>query len=257
VASSSLADSLRETLALFDTSGAPQTTVEVAQQLDLGRRSTSERLEQLVDHGELETKTVGTNGRVWWQPLSSPEPSLAGRLERIERWFEAMFEDPNLLVGLLEPDGTVVDLNGTAMEYIDADLEAVIGEPFWETPRWGEEIRADVVEWTERAAAGEYVDFEADLVQPDGEQYTVNGVCRPVTNDDGDVVSIIVTERERELERYETIVEEVTDGVYVVGEDGTFTMVNHDRSGPGNSEPSCALHWLAGPDRSSLSEARG
>ncbi|NEU58886.1 PAS domain S-box protein [Halorussus sp. MSC15.2] len=33
-------------------------------------------------------------------------------------------------------------------------------------------------------------------------------------------------ERERELERYETIVETVDDGIYVVGPDGTFSMVN-------------------------------
>ncbi len=148
-------------------------------------------------------------------------------LERTERRFEAIFEDPNILVGLLEPDGTVLDINGTAMEYVDADLESVTGEPFWETPWWGEGdgIRDDVREWTERAAAGEYVDFEADLTRPNGEQYTLNGVFRPVTNDDGEVVSIVVSDRditerkkrERELEeseqRYRTIAEYFPNGL--------------------------------------------
>ena len=65
-----------------------------------------------------------------------------------ERRFEAIFEDPNILVGLLEPDGTVMDINQTAMEYIDPDLADVIGEPFWETPWWGsgDDVRADVRE---------------------------------------------------------------------------------------------------------------
>ncbi|WP_408958877.1 PAS domain S-box protein [Natrinema sp. 74] len=160
-------------------------------------------------------------------------------LERTERRFEAIFEDPNILVGLLEPDGTVIDINQTAMEYIDADLDAVTGEPFWETPWWGagEEVRVDVRKWTERAAAGEYVDFEADLTRPDGERYTLNGVFRPVTNDDGDVVSIVVSDRditqrkrrERELEeseqRYRAISEYFPNGIVTLFDhDLTYTL---------------------------------
>jgi len=87
-------------------------------------------------------------------------------------------------------------------------------------------------EWTERAAAGEYVNFEADLTRPDGEQYTLNGVFRPVTNDEGDVVSIVVSDRdvterkkrERELEeseqRYRTLAEHFPNGV--------VTLFDHD-----------------------------
>ncbi|QCS43453.1 PAS domain S-box protein [Natrinema versiforme] len=155
-------------------------------------------------------------------------------LERTERRFEAIFEDPNILVGLLEPDGTVLDINGTAMEYVDADLADVTGEPFWETPWWGagDGVQSAVKEWTERAAAGEYVEFETDLTRPDGDQYTLNGVFRPVTNDEGDVVSIFVSDRditarkrrERELEeseqRYRTLAEHFPNGV--------VTLFDHD-----------------------------
>ncbi len=155
-------------------------------------------------------------------------------LRRTERRFEAIFEDPNILVGLLDTDGTVLDINRTAMEYVEADLEAVTGEPFWETPWWGEgdDVRADAKEWTERAAAGEYVEFEADLVRPGGERYTINGVFRPVTDDDGDVVSVIVSDRDvterREYERqlaeserrYRTLAEYFPNGL--------VTLFDHD-----------------------------
>ncbi|MFC6767939.1 PAS domain-containing sensor histidine kinase [Natrinema soli] len=160
-------------------------------------------------------------------------------LEQTERRFEAIFEDPNILVGLLEPDGTVLDINGTAMDYIDADLADVTGEPFWETPWWGEgeDVRSSVRKWTERAAAGEYVNFEPDLTRPDGEWYTLNGVFRPVTNDEGDVVSIFVSgrditarkKRERELEeseqRYRTLAEHFPNGVVTLFDhDLTYTL---------------------------------
>ncbi|WP_339102731.1 PAS domain S-box protein [Haloterrigena salinisoli] len=158
-------------------------------------------------------------------------------LRRKERRYEAVFEDPNILVGLLEPDGTVLDINGTAMEYIDADLADVTGEPFWETPWWGEgdDVGDDVKRWTERAAAGEYVDFETDLTRPDGQGYTLSGYFRPVTNDDGEVVSIIVSDRdvterkehERELELFRTLVDHSTDSVLVIDpETGRFLDVN-------------------------------
>ncbi|MDS0476860.1 hypothetical protein [Natrinema sp. 1APR25-10V2] len=51
--SRSLTESLRETLELFDGTGAPWTTTEVADRLDLGRRSTYERLERLVGRSRL------------------------------------------------------------------------------------------------------------------------------------------------------------------------------------------------------------
>ncbi|QLK26395.1 ATP-binding protein [Natrinema zhouii] len=124
--------------------------------------------------------------------------AMAIENERTERRFEAVFDDPNILVGLLEPDGTVIDINRTAMEYIDADLADVTGEQFWETPWWGDggDVRSDVKAWTERAATGEYVEFETDIFEPDGTEHTINGVFRPVTNDDGDVVSIVVSDRD-------------------------------------------------------------
>ncbi|AEH38325.1 PAS domain-containing protein [Halopiger xanaduensis] len=160
-------------------------------------------------------------------------------LEQTERRFEAIFEDPNILVGLLEPDGTVIDINGTAMAYIDADLEAVRGEPFWETPWWGEgdDVGDDVREWTERAAAGEYVEFEADLTRPDGNRYTLEGTFRPVTDDDGDVVSIIVSDRdvserkrrERQLrkseQRHRTLAENFPNGIVTMfDEERRYTL---------------------------------
>jgi len=154
-------------------------------------------------------------------------------LTRTERRFEAIFADPNILVGLLDTDGTVLDINETAMEYIDADLEAVQGEPFWQTPWWGEgeESRAKAQEWTTRAASGEYVEFEADLTQPQGERYTISGVFRPVTDEDGEVVSVIVSDRditerrayERQLEqseqRYRTLAESFPNGLVTLYDD--------------------------------------
>ena len=152
------------------------------------------------------------------------------QLRRTERRYQAVFDDPNILVGLVDTDGTVLDANDTAMAYVDATPAEVTGSPFAETP-WFEHSRAlqrDVEEWVDRAADGEYAEFEADLVRPDGEHYTVEGVFRPVTDEDGEVVSLLVSsrdvterkERERELEQYEAYLQESTDIITVLDDAG-------------------------------------
>lgn len=151
-------------------------------------------------------------------------------LQRKERRYQAVFDDPNILVGLIDTDGSILDINETAMEYVDATRDEVIGEAFWETPwfRHSAAIKERIKTWATRAADGEYVEFEADLVKPTGDGYTVEGVFRPVTNDEGDVVSIIVSDRdaterkqrERELEQYEAYLEGSNDIITVLDESG-------------------------------------
>jgi len=157
-------------------------------------------------------------------------------LRQKERRYQAIFNDPNILVGLTDTDGTILDTNQTALEYVDATLEEVTGRPLWETA-WFEDSEAThdtVREWITQATAGEYTEFQLDFVRPDGEPCVVEGVIRPVRDDDGDIVSLLVsgrditeaTEQNRELERYEAIVENSEDGIYVFDDQGRFKFVN-------------------------------
>ena len=131
-------------------------------------------------------------------------------LERSKRQFDAVFNDPQLLVALLDIDGTVDQINETALEYADADGAEMTGKPFWETPWWSHDqaMQADLQEWLDRASAGEYVEYEATHPLPHGGEITVEGTIRPVVGEDGTPQSLIasarnVTERiehERQLE---------------------------------------------------------
>ncbi|MFP4189248.1 MAG: hypothetical protein ACLFR5_07595, partial [Halobacteriales archaeon] len=58
--------------------------------------------------------------------------------QKTEAWkgkvgYEAYVDDPNILVGVLDTDGNLLYPNPLSLEYIDADPEAVVGKPFWET----------------------------------------------------------------------------------------------------------------------------
>jgi len=133
------------------------------------------------------------------------------RLEESNRQFQAVFNDPHALVGLLDTDGRLRRVNETALESVGLDRESVLGMPFPETPWWSydAELQADVRRWIDRAAGGEYVGFEAEHPLPDGDLMAVEGTLRPVTDDDGTVTSLIVSarditerkERKRQLEK--------------------------------------------------------
>ncbi|WP_323674277.1 PAS domain-containing protein [Halorubellus sp. PRR65] len=161
------------------------------------------------------------------------------RTELVERQrrANALFNAPSSLIGVVEPDGTLIEANETALDLADVDADDVRGEPFWETPWWAYDAasRAKLRDAIERAAGGETVDFDATHLTPDGEELTAAVTARPVVTD-GEVETVVVhgidvTERERrerELRRNQQRLQAVLDNVplvlFAVDADGTFTL---------------------------------
>ncbi|WP_253184502.1 PAS domain-containing sensor histidine kinase [Natrialba sp. SSL1] len=83
-------------------------------------------------------------------------------------------------------------------------------------------------------AAANAATIEADVLRKDGTRVPAESRFSPIVSTDGEydgTVGVVrdISERkarEQELRQYETIVETVQDGIYVVDEEGIFTMVN-------------------------------
>ena len=148
-------------------------------------------------------------------------------LRRSQRQFDAVFNDPQILVGVLDTEGVVQQVNETALDSVPATREQVEGTPFSETPWWthDETVQTDIQERVARAVDGEYVEFEADHPVGGSDWTSVSGSLRPVTDDDGEAVSVVVSarditerrERERELERKQEFLEQTQDVANVGG----------------------------------------
>ena len=54
--------------------GRPLTAADVMDALDCSRRTAHNKLNALVDDGRLETRKIGSRGRVWWVPIPAAEP---------------------------------------------------------------------------------------------------------------------------------------------------------------------------------------
>jgi PAS domain S-box-containing protein len=110
-----------------------------------------------------------------------------------EQKFRAIFDSMFQFIGLLTPEGTVMEGNRAALDAIAADRADIIGKPFWETPWWShspsqqEELKQAIT----RAANGEMVRFEAEHVWADGTKAFVDFSLKPVFDDDGTVIMLI------------------------------------------------------------------
>jgi PAS domain S-box-containing protein len=104
--------------------------------------------------------------------------------------------------GLMSTDGTLLDANATSLAGIDAQLQDVVGKPYWETPWFAatpgmpDMVRAAVP----KAAAGEIVRQEIYVNLPQGGWRWFDFQMRPVRDSQNNVVAIVpeaveVTER--------------------------------------------------------------
>ena len=129
-----------------------------------------------------------------------------------ERRYVAVFNQTYQFTGLLEPDGTVLEANETALEFGGLSREEVIEKPFWDADWWQDDpdTRQWVREAVDQAATGEFV---RDEIEAQGSEETaiLDFSIRPVTDDQENVTLLIpegrdITgrkQRERELRQAE------------------------------------------------------
>src|SRR5262245_37637884 len=116
-------------------------------------------------------------------------------------------------VGLLDANGTVLEINQVALDAVGIKLSDVEGKPFWTTFWWqvSEEINATLRESIRRAAQGEFVRWDTPIYGRAGgkETISIDASLMPVTDEQGKVVFIAaegrdITEKkayEREIAR--------------------------------------------------------
>jgi PAS domain S-box-containing protein len=134
-------------------------------------------------------------------------------LKESERRFRAIFNSTFQFIGLLRPDGILIDANQTALEFIGKTGSDVVGRYFWDTDWWRNSpgSREQLREGVRKAAQGELVRFETTHIGKNNESAIMDFSLKPVTDDTGQVVLIIpegrdITDRihaEEESQRYQ------------------------------------------------------
>lgn len=217
-------DIYNETLAIFDRRGdraEPLTTPEIAAALDANRRTVYKRLQKLVDRGELDTKAVGANARVWWRPSHFDRTRREEELERYEAIIEAM-GDP---VYCLDTEGRFTFVNQSLADRSGYDTSELLGRHVTigmdddDVARTAEVIAELITDDHRDSATVEY-----EVITKDGERLLAENHISLLTDGKGNfrgtagVLRDITERKERERalmaseQRYKTLVDNFPNG---------------------------------------------
>ncbi|MDY6938769.1 MAG: PAS domain-containing protein [Cyanobacteriota bacterium] len=119
-------------------------------------------------------------------------------LRQSERKFRAIFDRAFQFVALLHPDGRVVEINQTALDFAALKSEDVVGRLFCQIPWWSSnsdwprKLREDIAS----AAAGCFVRDEVEARGIQGKTVTLDFSLKPVRDEAGKVVLVIAEGRD-------------------------------------------------------------
>ncbi|MEW8440536.1 MAG: PAS domain-containing protein, partial [Candidatus Thiodiazotropha taylori] len=114
-------------------------------------------------------------------------------LRESEQKFRLIFDETFQFIGVLDNDGTLLQINRTALKFANIDIEQAIGKPIWDTAWWShsQALKKTLKRAVKRAVKGELVRFEATHQSPDGKLINVDFSLKPVTETVGKVVLLI------------------------------------------------------------------
>ncbi len=138
---------------------------------------------------------------IYYHDVTERKQAEFGLRESRER-LRAIYDGTYEYIGLLAPDGTLLEANRASLEFAENRREDVLGQKFWDTPWFASTPGAPetVHDSVTRAAAGEFVRFEAAVQRPSGEWMDFDLSFHPVRNEQGEVILIVpegrnITER--------------------------------------------------------------
>lgn len=130
----------------------------------------------------------------------------------------ALLDGAYSFVGLLRPDGTLIEVNRTALDFVGASRAQVVDRPFWEGPWWSDPpSRERLRDAIRQAGEGRFCRFETLHPDRSGALHWVDFSLSPIRDDDGKVIYLVpegrdITDAKRALDALRALVS-TTGGV--------------------------------------------
>lgn len=154
-------------------------------------------------------------------------------LRQSEVKFEAVFNQTFQFIGILNPDGSIRNVNQTALDFAGAKEINLVGLKFWEAPYWrhSEAIQFKIKNAIELASHGEFKRMEVTQVGSDDEIRSVDFSIKPVKDPTGRIFMLItegrdINERKKaeeilkqSEEKYRILVENAHDAIFIIQDD--------------------------------------
>ncbi|MFW9265390.1 PAS domain S-box protein, partial [Nostoc sp. CALU 546] len=129
-------------------------------------------------------------------------------LSENEQKFRAIFNQTIQFIGLLEPNGIVLEANQTALDFAGISREEVVGKPFWEAKWWtiSSETQEQLKTAIASAANGESIRYEVDVLGRDYQIITIDFSLRPILDEAGRL-TLLISEG-RDISEYQAALRE-------------------------------------------------
>lgn len=165
---------------------------------------------------------------------------LEQKLNQSERRFRGIFNSTFQFIGMLDPQGTLLEVNQAALDFGGLKEADVLDKPFWECYWWT--ISPATQTWLRQAiataASGTFVRRDVHVIGANGQHVPIDFNLKPILDGDGTVVSLIAEGRDitnqvqaqkalQESEkRYRTLIETMAEGVILVDAHGSIQTIN-------------------------------
>jgi PAS domain S-box-containing protein len=119
--------------------------------------------------------------------------AIVSALTDSERRFRAIFNSTFQFIGLLNPEGIVLEVNQTTLDFGGFTPNEIIGRPFWEMPWWTttSEVQQCLKDALAQASGGKLVRHELAVHGKNDAVATIDFSLKPVLNEQGETVLII------------------------------------------------------------------
>jgi len=128
--------------------------------------------------------------------------------------FRAVFEQSNVLAGIMTLDGVLVEANRACLEGCGYRAEEVLNQPFWSTPWWREFPESQVKVRRAAAQAAKGTPFRETLSYSfaDGTERLMEFALYPIVDDSGSIIylhptGMDITDLKRAEENYRALAE--------------------------------------------------
>lgn len=182
-------------------------------------------------------------------PITSPSGQIIGvsnvnrdvtEMRRAEQRMRDVLDNLFVFVGVLSPDGVLLDANAAPLEAAGLTPPDVIGKAFWDCYWWNytPDVQDRLREACIRAASGELVRYDEQVRVAGGRIIWLDFQLAPLFNEDGEVENLIpsgidITERKAALnalrtshDTFSNLVKRSPFGIYTVDADFRLAHVS-------------------------------
>ncbi len=110
-----------------------------------------------------------------------------------EKRFRGIFNATHQLIGFLDLEGNLVEVNDTALKFAGVKQDAVLGKKFWDCYWWvhSKEEQEKLKYSFNEAAKGKFIQYETTHLNAEGKLVAIIFNLKPLFDDEGKVIAVI------------------------------------------------------------------